>query len=406
MTGVYSTEEPSDQRIPGMTSRIELEGTTVPMWFLFVNNVTTTPSPRTTLRFRDVQSIIPAIHAVDFNGEMTLRTTWVDDSPKWNLTLPAGTVSTAGNLVIRTETDGTSIPCWAVYLVRTSTASPRAIIRGPTAIAELFTYEGTRGEVIGTPGTFDAHLIGTTIELWKKSSILARNVVVGSLLGRESSGHIGAKEPGAVARFENARLRDIDTLSDSRATVSFADSLPFTFADGSRAKALSRGKAAEFVRSAFTTVSPSGTLRNDLRWAGLRFRVGRRPLRVTRLGRYYNTGDANEHEVRLYKADGRVLGRVSLHASSDTDYLGFNYASLHEMITLEPDTEYILASSEDRHDRFADDATNITPEAGHLSVVGAVSSIDGVNFQPGQASHGYGPLNFQYVDERINPPAP
>jgi hypothetical protein len=58
------------------------------MWFLFVNNVTKTPSPQTTLRFRDVQSIIPAIHAVDFNGEMTLRTTWVDDSPKWNLTLP------------------------------------------------------------------------------------------------------------------------------------------------------------------------------------------------------------------------------------------------------------------------------------------------------------------------------
>ena len=117
-------------------------------------------------------------------------------------------------------------------------------------------------------------------------------------------------------------------------------------------------------------------------------------------------GDASEHEVRLYKADGRVLGRVSFHTSTDTDYLGFNYASLHEMITLEPDAEYILASSEDRHDRFADDATNVTPQAGDLSVVGAVSSIDGVNFQSGQASHGYGPLNFQYVDERINPPPP
>jgi hypothetical protein len=250
-------------------------------------------------------------------------------------------------------------------------------------------------------------LIGTTIELWKNSSILARNVVVGSLLGRESSGHIGAKEPGAVVRFENARLRDIDTLSDTRASVVFADSIPFTFSYGSRAKALSRGKAAEFVRSAFTAVSLSGTLRNDLQWAGFRLRVGPRPLRVTRLGRYYNTGDASEHEIRLYKADGRVLGRVSLHASTDTDYLGFHYASLHEIITLEPNAEYILASSEtDRHDRFGDDATTVTPQAGDLSVVVAVSSFDGVHFQPGRASHGYGPLNFQYVDERISPPTP
>jgi hypothetical protein len=80
---------------------------------------------------------------------------------------------------------------------------------------------------------------------------------------------------------------------------------------------------------------------------------------VTRLGRYYNTGDASEHEVGLYKADGRVLGRVSLHASTVTDYLGFNYASLHEAITLEPNAEYILVSSEDGRDRFADDATKI-----------------------------------------------
>jgi hypothetical protein len=256
VTGVYRGEESPDsgRRIPAMTSRIKLEGTTVPMWFLFVNNVTTTPSPRTTLRFRDVQSIIPAIHAVDFNGEMTLRTTWVDDSPKWNLTLPRDGFD--GGQSGCPDRDGMGLP----FRVGLSTWSghrpvtPCAIIRGPTAIAELFTYEGTRAEVIGTP----------------------------------------------------------------------------------------------------------------------------------RLGRYYNTGDASEHEVRLYKADGLLLGRVSLHASRDTDYLGFNYASLREMITLEPDAEYILVSSEDRHDRFADDSTTVTPQAAHLSVVGAVSSIDGVNFQPGQ----------------------
>jgi hypothetical protein len=402
LTAVYSAKEPEDSGhlVPGTQSRVELDGTTVPLWFLFINNVTTEPSPRTTIRLRDVQTIIPAIHTVDFNGEMKLRTTWVDDTPKWNPALPAGTISTAGNVTVRTERGGTALPCWAVYLAKTSKGTAHAILRGPTAVCELFTYEGTRVEVLGTNGKFDAHLNATTIELSKNSSILARNVVIGPLLNRDERGHIGAKEPGAVMQIEKARLRDIDTLSDTRATVSFADSVPFTFADGSRAAVSSRGKAPTFLRSALGAVSPSETLRNDLQWAGLRFRVGSQSLRVTRLGRYRNAGDASAHEVRLYRADGRLLDRVTLQASSDTDYLGFNYASLRSAITLEPNAEFILVSREGGRDRF-DDATMVTPQAGDLFVIGAVSSVDGVSFQSGRPNQSYGPLNFQYVDEGI-----
>jgi len=403
LTAVYSGKErqESGRLVPGMQARVELDGTTVPLWFLFIKNVTTVPSRQTTIRLRDVQSIVPAIQTVDFNAEMRLRTTWVDDTPKWNPALSAGTVSRAGNLIVRTETDGTALPCWGVYLSRTGKATARAIIRGPTAICELFTSEGTRAEVLGTPGTLDAHLAATTIELSKDSSILARNVVIGPLLSRNESGHIGAKAPGAIVWIEKARFRDIDTLSDTRATVSFADSVPFAFGDGSRAVVSARGKVPAFVKSALTAVSPSETLRNDLRWAGLRFRVGTQPLRVTRLGRYCNTGDARVHEMRLYTADGRLLGRIPLQASADTDYLGFNYATLQALINLEPNAEFILASREDGRDRFADDATTVTPQAGDLSVIGAVSSADGVSFQSGRLNQSYGPLNFQYVDERI-----
>jgi hypothetical protein len=403
LTAVYSGEEPkeSGRLVPGMQGRVALDGTTVPLWFLWINNVTTAPSPKTTIRLRDVQSIIPAIQAINFNGEMNLRTSWVDDTPKWNPALPVETVSTAGNVIVRTETDGTALPCWAVYLSRTGKGTARSIISGPTAICELFTYEGTRAEILGTPNTLDAHLAATTIELSKDSSILARNVVIGPLLSRNESGHIGAKAPGAVMRIERARFRDIDTLSDQRATLSFADSAPFVFADGDRAGVSARGKAPAFVRSALTAVSPSETLRNDLRWAGLRFRVGSQPLRVTRLGRHRTMGDASVHEMRLYRADGRLLGRVTLQASADTDYLGFNYATLRAAITLEPNAEFILVSREDSHDHFADDATPVTPQAGDLSVIGAVSSADGVSFQSGRPNQSYGPLNFQYVDERI-----
>jgi hypothetical protein len=403
LTAVYSGQEPegSGRLVPGMQSKVELDGTTVPLWFLHINNVTTAPSPQTTIRLRDVQSILPAIYGVDFNGEMKLRTTWVDDSPKWNPALPAGTVSTAGNLIVRTETNGTALPCWAVYLSRTTQKTANTVIHGPTAICELFTSEGTRAEVLGTPGKFDAHLNATTIELSKNSSILSRNVVIGPLLSRNERGHIGAKEPGAVIQIEKARLHDLDTLSDTRATVSFADSARFVFKDGSQAAVSSRGKAPAFLRSALAAVSPSEVLRNDLQWAGLRFRVGTLPLRVTRLGRYRNAGDSGPHEVRLYRADGQLLTRATVQASADTDYLGFNYASLRSPITLEPNSELILMSREGGRDRFADDATMVTPQAGDLLVIGAVSSVDGHGFQAGQPNHSYGPLNFQYVDDRI-----
>ena len=58
-------------------------------------------------------------------------------------------------------------------------------------------------------------------------------------------------------------------------------------------------------------------------------------------------------------------------------------------------------SREGGRDHFADDTTMVTPQTGDLSVIGAVSSVDGVNFQSGRPAEGYGPLNFQYVDERI-----
>jgi hypothetical protein len=57
-------------------------------------------------------------------------------------------------------------------------------------------------------------------------------------------------------------------------------------------------------------------------------------------------------------------------------------------------------SREGGRDRFGD-ATTVTPQAGDLFVIGAVSSVDGVSFQSGRPNQSYGPLNFQYVDEGI-----
>jgi hypothetical protein len=56
--------------------------------------------------------------------------------------------------------------------------------------------------------------------------------------------------------------------------------------------------------------------------------------------------------------------------------------------------------SEGGGDDFADDTSLVTPRSDDLTVVGAVSSADGAVYQPGRASGSYGPVNFQYVDER------
>jgi len=56
LTAVYSGQETkeSGRLVPGMEGKVQLAGTTAPLWFLWIKNVTTTPSPQTTIRLRDV----------------------------------------------------------------------------------------------------------------------------------------------------------------------------------------------------------------------------------------------------------------------------------------------------------------------------------------------------------------
>jgi hypothetical protein len=401
LSGVYSGAEPttSGRLLPGARYRLEFDHTTVPEWFLFFKGVTTrASSPQTTLRLRDVQGVVAAIEASDFNGEMTLRSTWVNESVTWGRPLPAGSESRAGNLLLRTETAQTNIPGWGVYLK----GSSQAVIRGPTCIVELFLYDGSRAQVLGTPGTFDTLLQATTVELFANSSLLARNVNVGFLPNRNVRGHIGANDAKSIATFEHARYEDLSILRHSKSTIFFADTTPMKLGDGTEARIYPTGEAPTFVRSALTAVSPAETFRNDKRWVGMRIRVGMLPLTVSRLGRYRNPEDAGKHELRLYSSDGSLMTKTKVQASALTDYLGFNYNSVPKTITLQPNTEYILVSREGGKDRFAEE-TVVTPTATDLTVVGSVQSLDGKTFESGTANRSHGPVNLQYLDRATDP---
>lgn len=164
--------------------------------------------------------------------------------------------------------------------------------------------------------------------------------------------------------------------------------------------------------SGVTAWSPgSSALRNDSTvQVGMKVTIGARPLAITQLGRYFNSGNSKVHTLKIVNAAGELLGTATVDCASTTvagD--GFQYGTLATPVTLQPSTVYYFYSTElAGADLWRNEATSLTSSSdltinGAAYVTRSTSSVTGLatdtnNFVPGGS---YGPLNLKYLISQV-----
>jgi len=139
-------------------------------------------------------------------------------------------------------------------------------------------------------------------------------------------------------------------------------------------------------------------LRNNFSgWVGMKVTVGGSPLLVYTTGRICVAGNSGMHAVKFVAASSGTDvpgGTVSVNMSGCTAGQ-FQYASLPSAVTLQPNTQYYLASQEaSGGDQWYDfGAISSTADA----AVNSSIYFDGTNWIPvGAANSSYVPIDFQY----------
>lgn len=133
-------------------------------------------------------------------------------------------------------------------------------------------------------------------------------------------------------------------------------------------------------------------LRNDVnQQVGMRIQTGGNSVVVKELGRYYVSGNARVHQLKLLNAAYQVIGRAVVDMSAGaTDSNGFKYGSLASAVNLSPNSVYYVLSNETQGgDQWYDYYGTLTP-TNAIAVAGAVFGQSPTVL--GSTGNAYGPL--------------
>ena len=159
------------------------------------------------------------------------------------------------------------------------------------------------------------------------------------------------------------------------------------------AEAMPASPFGPFVTSfAQGTTAPPGT-----GWTGMAIRVGPVGITVHKLGRAFELGLSQTHQMRLVDAaTGTDIGTTSVNQGSEA--LGrFKYGSLAQGVPLSPGgLYYVLSQETSGGDMYYDQDTTVVVRS-EASVPNAVySTAPGLFVPVASAGHSYGPVNIQY----------
>lgn len=146
-----------------------------------------------------------------------------------------------------------------------------------------------------------------------------------------------------------------------------------------------------------------GTLRQFTSWMGMGFRTATEPLSLRSLGRWYDANQTGSHPVRIAAASAPtvVLAMVTVSKAAASAEGGFVYADVVPSITLAPDTDYYLTSSENAAAEpfydSADTRVQILNSAAGVSQYAAFGD-DAGNYTTSMINGPtYGPVDFRYT---------
>ena len=133
-------------------------------------------------------------------------------------------------------------------------------------------------------------------------------------------------------------------------------------------------------------------------WVGMRLQVGANPLQVWELGRVFIEGNTQDHELRLVRVSDRTVVASATWTPTNGVHNLIKYVALAAPVTLEPNTQYCLASQEEAEgDSWYNQDTTVTTTAGAV-VQAPVYSRDGRSWvaQGSGGSYSYGPLSLGF----------
>ena len=150
----------------------------------------------------------------------------------------------------------------------------------------------------------------------------------------------------------------------------------------------------------------SSTLRNDSNvQVGMRVTIGTRPIAITQLGRFQNSGNVKVHTLKIVDASGKLIATTTVDCNSTTVAAdGFQYGRLSTPVVLQPGTAYYFYSTEVAGgDLWRNEATSLTSSAditvnGAAYITRASNSVTGLAANTNNLVTGgsYGPMNFKY----------
>lgn len=162
-------------------------------------------------------------------------------------------------------------------------------------------------------------------------------------------------------------------------------------------------KAAESV-SFVKTVKLGKEIRNDYTgFVGMKIKVGKKDVQITKLGRYFEKSNKQSHELQIVDhKTNKILGSVIIDLSKgNADKTGFKYATLKTPVTLKADMEYDIMSMETMngnqwYGRTSGNMANIMV----TNVAQVLAQIYGpkppFTVASNTANQTYGPVNFIY----------
>jgi len=164
-------------------------------------------------------------------------------------------------------------------------------------------------------------------------------------------------------------------------------------ADSSDAEATPMSPFGPFVTSFIpgTPVSPGNG------WNGMAIRVGSFPITVQKLGRAFDLGMNNNHQMRLVDAATNADISTTVVTPGSEAVGQFKYGSLSSGVTLNAGgLYYVLSQEASGGDQIYDQDTTVTTRV-EATVPNAVySTAPGLFVPVGASGHAYGPVNIQY----------
>ena len=199
--------------VPGAAYRLELVNTQVPLWFLFVRQVSMA-GPATTVVLEDCPRFIPSIMGGDLRGRVNLPCLWGEVFEQ---------DVTIGNVTFRAPKP-VGIGCWGVYLWGKDTD---LTLTGPTNICELMLRDGKATLEGSMPPARDARCSLTTVEVGSRGEqeSQAELTLRHAELGRRDGfrGQLAAHKGGRIA-IEDSLIQNADVIANPRSDIQIKSS--------------------------------------------------------------------------------------------------------------------------------------------------------------------------------------